>query len=427
MWFWPDPSIKVPKKSFGRKYFWSNFCQNLYNYFLVFLFFFKCSMAFRLQNSKVHLTYKGHLDLPLLLAHLNKLVPMGFKYHSLVHENGQEDLNQFVIQELGSPLTSGNNAEANLPVQSAEILTTPRPAAMDTETVQSAVQYAHTHVLLEANKKIATKKANFFDFEGVHPNVKLVLSVTHFLNCWKYHSKAPIKLLQSLRKPVLCTDDFAAFRSAKSLSEACKIAGITVRSVADINLIRKDIEEVDHKPLPLTNKTDWLYDFPDGSVVYITGASGIGKTRWVMDNFENALFVSHMEDLKRLKADHDCIVFDDMLFKGIYTLEQCIQLCDVSFPRTISVKYGSVTIPAGMRRIFTSNREFEDCFPEDTFGALRRRVTIFRCAGKLFQDVTYQNRVDPLETLRAPGISEHVVEMATDTETLPDDGSQFSF
>jgi len=375
-------------------------------------------MPFRLQNSKVHLTYKGHLDLANLLSFLNKLIPRGFKHYSLVHENGQEDLNQFVQAELGEPGNSGNNVSKDLDVGST---TTQRVVVTDLETVPSVVQYAHTHVLLEANAKITTKKCDFFDFEGVHPNIKLVLTVAHFLNCWKYHSKAPIKMLQSLNKPIFNGDDHSQIRACKSLAEACKLLGIVPKTVGDLVHLRKDQPEVEYLPMPIVNKTEWLYAWPEGwNCLFMTGASGIGKTRWVMDNCEHPLFVSHMEDLKRLKVhETDCIIFDDMLFKGIYTLEQCIQLCDVSFPRTIAVKYGSITIPAGLKRIFTSNREFEDCFPEDTYGALKRRVTIFRCVGKLYQDITYQNRVDPLEYLNgieaSVDCSEEVSPFATES------------
>jgi len=358
-------------------------------------------MPFRLQNSKVHLTYKGHLDLELLLAHLNKLCPRGLKYYSLVHENGATELNQFVTQELGNVEENSTNA-ALVTDLAPETSTIPIAVATDTSTAPSALAYAHTHVLFESCYKITTKKCNFFDFQSIHPNIKVVLSVTHFLNCWKYHSKAPIKLLQSITKPLFDNDDFSQIRACKSLAEACKLMGVTAKTVNDLVLIRRDEPEVRYLPLPIDNKTDWIYEFPTAPVLFMTGASGIGKTRWVYDQFEHPLFVTNFEDLKKLKVgETDCIIFDDMIMKGKYSLEECIQLCDISFPRTINVKYGSVTIPAGMRRIFTSNKEFDEYFPEDTYGALRRRVTVFRAVGKLYADPP-EIHADPLDTLLNP-------------------------
>lgn len=88
-------------------------------------------------------------------------------------------------------------------------------------------------------------------------------------------------------------------------------------------------------------------------VVALVGPSGIGKTQFALSHFENPLVVSHIDDLKNLE-NHDGIVFDDMDFCHWPVTAQ-IHLTDFDLPRSINVKYGVVTIPAGTKKMFTCN------------------------------------------------------------------------
>ncbi|MEM7517966.1 MAG: hypothetical protein AAF368_13710, partial [Planctomycetota bacterium] len=68
-----------------------------------------------------------------------------------------------------------------------------------------------------------------------------------------------------------------------------------------------------------------------------------------------------MEDLRRLQAANDGIVFDDMTFLE-YKPEVIIALLSVEIPRTIPARYGDLKLPALVPLIFTTN-VYERLFP----------------------------------------------------------------
>lgn len=85
------------------------------------------------------------------------------------------------------------------------------------------------------------------------------------------------------------------------------------------------------------------------------GPSGTGKTNFALSHFESPLLVRHMDQLRgRDLSEYDGIVFDDMSFKHI-PKEGVIHMLDMDFDAVIHVRYGVVTIPAGMKRIYTHN------------------------------------------------------------------------
>lgn len=145
-----------------------------------------------------------------------------------------------------------------------------------------------------------------------------------------------------------------------------------------------------------TIERSWHFDIPRISddilecrSLFLSGGSGIGKTSYAISHFQRPLLVSHIDDLKRLKEGADGIIFDDMCFKH-WPRSSCIHLLDLEHPRTINVKYGTVTIPAKMRRIFTSNESFENTFNGTgndgscQYAALYRRAKRYRVYGRLF-------------------------------------------
>jgi len=99
--------------------------------------------AFRVQNQRLMLTYKGHLDKERLMAFIEGLHPCAFircAHETGAHEDGGED-------------------------------------------------YPHTHVLLDFGKIWQTRDCRKLDFDGVHPNIKPVKSAVHFRNGKEYLAK----------------------------------------------------------------------------------------------------------------------------------------------------------------------------------------------------------------------------------------------
>ena len=121
----------------------------------------------------------------------------------------------------------------------------------------------------------------------------------------------------------------------------------------------------------------------------LLGAPGTGKTNFALDHFAFPLLIRHIDNLKEITCQTDGLVFDDLSFHR-WSAQNVIHLVDLAFNSTINVKYGTVTIPAGMPRFFTCNRKFDDWIPEgasdDEREAIRRRCIILNVQANLFND-----------------------------------------
>lgn len=119
---------------------------------------------------------------------------------------------------------------------------------------------------------------------------------------------------------------------------------------------------------------------------HVYGPSNTGKTSFVTAHFKNPLVVSHIDTLKKLSADNDAIIFDDMSFAH-WPPESVIHLVDRQFDRDINVRYSTVHIPANTTKVFTHNSRDIFYKPEvnpDQIAAIDRRVEYFHVPTKLF-------------------------------------------
>lgn len=91
--------------------------------------------------------------------------------------------------------------------------------------------------------------------------------------------------------------------------------------------------------------------------VILWGPSGSRKTSYARALLPKALFVSHMDDLALYdQGEHDGIIFDDMSFTHL-PRESQIHIFDMEQPRSIHIRYNTATIPAGTKKIFTTNNQ----------------------------------------------------------------------
>lgn len=305
---------------------------------------------FKLCGKKYHLTYKGHLPLETLLTFLKAEVGE-LLWYSLVHENGSS----------APPL-----------------------------------DYHHTHVAFEAAAKINRNSARCLDFvlpgqPPVHPNIKPIQTQDHAKKIWNYHLKDPVSTLRSESGPaVSCPslDSWKQAQAANSLREACLLLGVEPKTVSDVRALRSD-KSVDLTIPPIVGECCWTLEAPERfRSLFVWGPTRTGKTRWAIAQFKSPLLVSLMEDLKKFSPDqHDGIVFDDM---SLATLEPqvAIHLTDWEVPRSVNVKYGSATLPAGTRKIFTFNEPFGSCFPaaltERQREAVMGRMKVIHVLGPTF-------------------------------------------
>lgn len=108
----------------------------------------------------------------------------------------------------------------------------------------------------------------------------------------------------------------------------------------------------------------------DRSLILV-GEPGIGKTTWACKNCEYPMqIISHIDDLKGISPQVKTLIFDDMDFRHWPRTSQ-IQLVDRQDVRSIHVRYGTASIPIGVRCIFLGNEMMFDMNDK----AISRRCT----------------------------------------------------
>jgi len=192
-------------------------------------------------------------------------------------------------------------------------------------------------------------------------------------------------------------------RNAKKKNFGDALAAPTVREGMDIvkerepdsyllhgeaierNLKRAKVPSFEKKyQLDTFNHPPLIFDKKRSTLVY--GPTNCGKTSFVLAHFNNPLVCSHIDKLKVLSTDNDGIVFDDMSFTH-WPKEAIIHLLDCELDREINVRYGTVSIPANITKVFThniSNPFYNDEIDEAQKEAIERRLTRVHILNKLY-------------------------------------------
>ncbi|AXH77346.1 MAG: Rep catalytic domain protein [Cressdnaviricota sp.] len=91
----------------------------------------------------------------------------------------------------------------------------------------------------------------------------------------------------------------------------------------------------------------------------LQGPTSIGKTSWALLNTPKpALWVKHSDDLKYFREGyHISIIVDDLDLKHTPRSNQ-LNWVDRRNPTTVHIRYRVATIPAGVHRVFTCNRDY---------------------------------------------------------------------
>lgn len=137
------------------------------------------------------------------------------------------------------------------------------------------------------------------------------------------------------------------------------------------------LEDFNHPPLDLSK------------AVVLWGSSNIGKTHFALSHFKNPHIVTHLDDLVLFDASrHDGLVFDDITFTHL-PVSQRINLTDMDFTRSIHIRYTTVQIPKGTKRIFTNNIQSVFINPQESLSydqtdAINRRLHYVEVRNKLY-------------------------------------------
>jgi len=123
----------------------------------------------------------------------------------------------------------------------------------------------------------------------------------------------------------------------------------------------------------------------ESKTVILWGPSGTGKTCYARALLPTALFVSHMDDLLKFdRGTHDGIIFDDLSIAHLHREAQ-IHLVDMDQPRSIHCRYQVANIPAGTKKIFTTNNH-EGAIYLVGDAAIERRIERFHCDTRVVEE-----------------------------------------
>lgn len=293
------------------------------------------------QNKRLHLTYKTHLTDEQLTSIKERVDKWDITQYSMCHENGHGD--------------------------------TP---------------YEHTHILLVTRKPMKTENMRFFDIDGIHPNWKAVCTVTHMRHILSYHQKEGKLCVQEPPVNWGTPESQRIEFDEKDLFELAQANGLAPKSIGDL----KALQECKRKR-PAAEITYTLDDFITKmehiECNFVHGLPGTGKTQWAKAHFESPLLVGTIDTLKQFNpARHDGIVFDDMSFTH-WPREGVIQLLDWDEDRDVHCRFNDAFIPKHTRKIFTSNKPFEEVFgPYMKDEAIMRRISaIYTITKDLRKDV----------------------------------------
>lgn len=230
----------------------------------------------------------------------------------------------------------------------------------------------HCHVLVKFGARVKTRSnMAIFDLGGRHPNIQVCRKVQDVL---EYLSKdgnfqdfGPVpkgkgdmhgELVQLASSGDRDAFDKCALASSISFQWAehlWKRHGCTSSTVLEAG---EGTECLQLQGLSLPDKT-----------TVIVGPSGCGKSTWAKRvSPKPALWVNHLDDLKKLTKEHKSIIFDDMSFEHLPRTTQ-IYLVDQDDVRTIHCRHSNASIPKNMPKIFTANN-----YPFSRDAAIERRV-----------------------------------------------------
>lgn len=205
---------------------------------------------FYLQNQRIMLTYKTHLDKKEYISWFNK-EKKATTFIRLAHETGDK-----------------------------------------------THDYKHTHVLVKFAERFKSQNANIFDYtvgtKVIHPNIKAIKTETHWKNCLNYMAKEDkenkdLKVKSMASKIQRCKTLKVALD--KYAEDPCKAAGVKLLysyKDQDENIVtvpNDKMKEWEKKFLKISKKKsdrqiNWIYDKYGRS----------GKTVWshhMEDNFDN--------------------------------------------------------------------------------------------------------------------------------------------
>lgn len=216
----------------------------------------------------------------------------------------------------------------------------------------------HCHAVVRFGARVKTRSDNrVFDFLGRHPNIQVPRRIKDVLEyCAKdgnFRDFGAVPGAKSVHAELV----EAASRKDRDALDGCALSNRVSKAWADHIWSRHSglSSNTILEPGPGTMCLQLQGLQFSGGAIAVVGPSGCGKTTWAKTVAPKpALWIRHIDDLKKLTLEHKSLIFDDMDFLHWPRTSQ-IHLVDIYDMSSINVKHTTVSIPAGMPRIFTGN------------------------------------------------------------------------
>lgn len=247
----------------------------------------------------------------------------------------------------------------------------------------------HFHALISYSTKKNVRNPRYFDFMGAHANVQ---GCKHLAN-WIAYVKKDGNFVERGEPPTNPSTNRDTLNAADFSSEECWLRAAMAADMPPAYAMRfwaihKQEEENGILTIPegyTTNPAAQVCqalqnfipaDLEHKSLVLI-GPSGCGKTTFAKQfATKPALFVRHIDDLRKIKSTHRSIIFDDIDFRHWPRTSQ-IHLVDKYDASSVHLRYTTALLAPSIQRIFTGNDEMLSL--QDP--AIRRRCRVYRIAG----------------------------------------------
>lgn len=247
----------------------------------------------------------------------------------------------------------------------------------------------HLHVYLRLDKAIHIRESAYFDLNNYHGNYQGARSAkrvkTYCVKDGNYIADPPV-VLESPKTP--WSTAIAMAKEGKVSDAIAILEDGGERSCRDLVLHQTAIlaSLTTLKPISTLQCARPLIEFgtlfdwnPREQTLLLCGMTNTGKTTLAASLLPLALFTRHLDKLAELKPGHQGVILDDMTFKHLHDEAQ-IALTDCAMETNVHVRYKVATIPAGLPRIITTNREPFEVFNLNN-PAIARRILCIRWWG----------------------------------------------